>query len=294
MDERRRKIQRNIYIVFGVSALLLIGMVAAWFLLLVRPQNDEIAKVRKNYDDRAVVAKTLGAELIHKAKAAEQKQYLDGQLAFLQTRYRSLFFDKLEGDGILADVNRDRTWRRWMNEYYSEFGVSARQELIAAADETGVIIKTSIKVDAPPKVPEDVVPPASGFLKPTAASGGALGVTITGTFPDILRFLNRINLSPILMSVGNIKLDGYSPTINATFTITPYLMSRGTEITTSVAQPAADAPAGGAPPGGAPGPAGPGGGPPGAGPPGAGPPGAGPPGAAAPGGAPPAGAPANP
>ena len=286
MDERRRKIQRNIYIVFGVSALLLIGMVAAWFLLLVRPQNDEIAKVRGNYEARAKVAETLGAELVHKAKAAEQKQYLDGQLAFLQTRYRSLYFDKIEGDGPLADVNRDRTWRRWMNEYYSEFGVEARQELIAAANETGVIIKTSIKVDAPPKVPEEVAPPASGFLKPTGASGGALGVSITGTFPDILRFLNRINLSPILMSVGNIKLDGYSPTINASFTITPYLLSRGTEITTSVAQPAGDAPAGGAPGAGAPGGALPG--------PGGGVPGAGGPGAAAPGGAPPAGAPAKP
>lgn len=240
MDERRRKIQRNIYIVIGVSALLLIAMFAAWFLVLVRPQNDKIAEVSQNYETRAGVAKTLGKALIDKAKAEEKKQYLDGQLEFLQERYRSLYFGKVEGTDLVAEAARDQAWRRWMNEYYLEYGVAVRRELVAAANEAGVIIKTAIKVDAPPKVPEELAPPPSGFLKPTSASGGALPVEITGTFPDILRFLNRLNLSPILMTVGNIKLEGYSPSIKATFTVTPYLVARGSEITVATAAASAE------------------------------------------------------
>lgn len=239
MDERRRKILRNTYIVIGVSALLLIAMVAAWYLVLVRPQNDQIAEKTKQYEQRSAVAAELGKNLKARAKALEEQDYLNGELAFLRERYRSLDFSG----------SQDENWRRWMNEYYAEFGIAVRRELIAAANASGVIINSTIKVDAPPQVPENVQAPPSGFLKPTSANGGALGVEIRGTFPAIINFLNRINLSPILMVVGNIKLEGASPDIKATFTLTPYLLARGAEITAS---PAA-APSGNGPEGGEPG-----------------------------------------
>jgi hypothetical protein len=65
-------------------------------------------------------------------------------------------------------------------------------------------------------------------MKPlSATNNGTLNLEVVGTFQDILHFLENLNHSNILMVIGNIKLEGYSPKIKATFPVTPYLLAAG-------------------------------------------------------------------
>jgi hypothetical protein len=86
------RIKRNIYILIGVTILLLGGMIAAWFFALIKPLKETTAKVEKDYDDEAAVARTLQQRLDEKKKAEDRKIYLEGQLAYFRQRYRSLSF----------------------------------------------------------------------------------------------------------------------------------------------------------------------------------------------------------
>lgn len=272
-----RKILRNIYILAGVFVLLLVGMILGWFFVAVRPQREKIATTQKQYDDRKIVADKLKGNLAEQKKAEDKRRYLEGQLAFFRGRYRHFTYPEL---GVAGNedpkqkAQRIATWRLFVREYFSEYGEALKQELIDAADAADdpmdgrkFLLNTQVKVDAPPKAPEDLTIPAHGLLKPTSASnGGVLNVTVTGSFAEIKNFFVRINRSPILFVVGNIKLDGASPTITATFTLTPYLVATGPGVKLAAAAPAGGA-GGGDPdapgmpglPGGAGGPPGPGG-----------------------------------
>ena len=252
------KIRRNIFILVGVTFLLLLMVTVAWFMLLVRPQKEQLTKTQATYDARKSLADGLPKALAAQRKSEDELSYAQDQMQFLtgtaqrQGRFRSLYFGEINGSSDANQAARLVTWHRWLNEYYSGFGFALSAELVRIAQESGVILKTTskIQVDAPPRNPEDVKPPTHGFMLPLSNSnGGALGVSITGDLSHILQFYNGINQSSILMVIGNIKLVGYSPQITATFTLTPYLLASGPgAISTAAPAPAAAAsPAGGAP-----------------------------------------------
>ena len=269
------RIRRNIIILVVVTFLVLIGMSAGWFFVLVRPQREEIAKTETQYEELKQKAGTLDANLKAKQVAEDKLNYLKGQLVFFrggetdrlaQGLYRRLYFGEIEGDTPANKAARDIAWRSWMNEYHYQFGPALQFELKRAEAESQVsLTMPAIKVDDPPQTPEAVKAPNNGFLKPlSATNNGSLSLTVSGTFQNILRFLENINHSNILMVVGNIKLEGYSPTIKASFTVTPYLVAAGpgAKLAATSGAPAEGAPAEGAPP--ADGAAPPGGAPPGA------------------------------
>jgi hypothetical protein len=172
----------------------------------------------------------LDAALQNEAQARQKLQLAKDQVGYFRSRFRSLPFD-LRDQGT-----RDATYVRYLNEYFAEYGLAIRRQLLRAADETGVTIDTKIAVNAPPQVPGDVVSPPSGFLKPLQS--GEMAVTAKGTLPNILAFMERVNRAETLISVGNVKLEGTSPDITATFPLTPYLVASG---------PSAQLPAGAAP-----------------------------------------------
>jgi hypothetical protein len=164
-----------------------------------------------------------------------------------------LYFGEIDGDTPVNKAARDIAWRSWMNEYHYQFGPALQLELKRAEAASQVsLTMPAIKVDDPPQTPEAVKAPNNGFLKPlSATNNGTLALTVSGTFQNILRFLEEINHSNILMVVGNIKLEGYSPTIKASFPVTPYLVASGPGAKLSAsAAPAAEGAAGeGTPPG---------------------------------------------
>lgn len=254
-----------------LSLAILIGMVVAWALVLIRPKQEEMTKTQTENDAQKVIAQRLPEAMAKQAKAEDKARYMKAQLEFFRgsddpvnpqrfdpnfARFRRFYFDlgSKDTDAKIKTEKMVDTWHRLLNEYYSNYGLELKQELIDIANRSGVTINTSVKVDAPPKHPEDVqaIIPKNGFLKP---AGATLTVTTTGTtLSNILLFLNQINQAKILLVVGNIKLEGTSPNIKASFTLAPYLLAAGpdAEITAGGAAPAAAAP-----PGGAPGPTGP-------------------------------------
>ena len=203
--------------------VLIVAMVLVWKFRFYDNIVSQLATTEANYktaDDTAdKLAPTLKAALL----AQQRLDLAQGELQYFRTRYRSLPFD-LTQSAVSGQGPRNATFVRYLNEYASNFGLEARRQLIRAADESGVQIKTNIKVDAPPQNPEDIVSPPNGLLKP---AGAPLAVSVTGTFGSILNFFQVINRSEILMVIGNVKMTGTSPAIEATFTITPYLLVSG-------------------------------------------------------------------
>lgn len=245
------RVRRNIFILAGISALSLVGIVLAWYFVFLRPQQEKTAKLQADLVARQNIAAQQSQAVVAQRKAEDRLVQLNGQLQFFRKRYRSLYFGDLGSDyaseTTLQRSNREAAWRNWMNTYYSGLGPSLSQELVAVADATNVKINTQVLIQAPPKAPEEVAPPANGLLKPVSSSGatrspstsasagavdtgGSINVEVVGTLPAILNYFSRLNTTQTLMTIGAFKLETVStvPTlIRATFTATPYLLASG-------------------------------------------------------------------
>jgi len=229
---------RNIAVV-AIAFVLAIAIVLVWRLHFFDNVNGQLNTARTALVTQSATAKKLEASLTAQRIAEVNKDLAQRQVNVFRQRFRSLNYDLASSPGA-----REATFRRVLNEYFTDYGVELRRELIQAADESGVIIKTSVKVQTPPQNPEDVVAPPTGFSKPLDG-GGTMSVESAGTLPKILRFFERINQSEILMTVGSSTQTGLrlentasdASIIKATFTITPYLLATG---------PDAALPAGGA------------------------------------------------
>lgn len=241
---REQLAKRNTWIALGVSIFFLIVAVVVYVQFLLKPTRAAIDKDQQAYDALVKTAQGLPAAQEAQRKAEDKTEYLRTQLAFFRQRYRTLNFGDIGGTSPLQIANRQIAWRRWLNEYFTDYGNAVRTELLTAAQQTGVQLKSEIKVGAPPAAPELVVPPANGLFRPT---GEPLKVSVAGPLPSIIRFLDRVNDSSILFLVGrDLKLEGESPNITATVSITPYLLAAGVgaPIGTSVAAAGAGAAAG--------------------------------------------------
>jgi len=219
---------RNIAVV-AIAFLLALIVALVWKLRFFDNVNAQLNTAQSSLVTQSATAKKLEASLTAQRIAEVNRDLAERQVTVFRQRFRSLNYDLNSSPGA-----REATFRRVLNEYFTDYGVELRRELIQAADESGVIIATSVKVQTPPQNPEDVVAPPTGFIKPLDG-GGTMSVTITGTLPNILRFFERINQSEILMTVGSstqtgLKLENTASDasiIRATFTITPYLLATG-------------------------------------------------------------------
>ena len=238
--------------------VLIVAMVLVWKFKFYDPLISTLATTNTAFETNKTQAAKLDGALKSALLAQQRLDLASGELDYFRTRYRSLPFDLTESP-IIGQGPRNATWRRYLTEYASGFGLEARRQLIRAADESGVKISTNIKVQAPPQNPEEVTAPASGLLKPQTET---LAVKVTGPFGNILNFFQIINRSEILMTIGNVKVEGTSPTaagnspataggspespsapvtpqsptdtsttIEASFTITPYLLVSGPSAT---------------------------------------------------------------
>lgn len=256
------RIRRNIIILLVVTFVAIVGMCAGWFFVLVRPQREEIAKVDTQYQDFSAKAGQLKAAYGKQREAEDRLDYLTGEMAFFRGSdenramgglYRRLYFyDPQAGTDVEKKAAQDRNWRAWMNEYHYAFGPAFLLEIIEARNATRVGVPLpKIEVDDPPQMPEQVKIPTNGFLKPLAATNnGTVELKVTGTFGNILRFMDKLNRSSILMVLGNVKLEGYSPRITATFPVTPYLIASGPGAKISLATGGGDGDAAGPDPAG--------------------------------------------
>lgn len=221
---RESALRNRIYAALAIAFLLAIISTLVWKLRFYDAVNAKLASTQTEYQTASATGKKLESTLVAQRIAELNQDLARRQVNVFRARFRSLNFD------LTTPGSREATFRRYLNEFYTDYGIEVRRQLIQAADESGVIIQTSIKVQTPPQNPEDVVAPPSGFLKPL--DGGTIAVTVTGTLPKILKFFERINQSEILMTVGSggspgVRLENASPFIKASFTLTPYLLASG-------------------------------------------------------------------
>ena len=222
---REQIARRNTWIAVGVSVFLLFVMVIAYVQLPLKKARATIAADTSKYEGLKTEADGLPKAQEEQRKAEDKTDYLRTQLTFFRQRYRTLNFGDINGTSAVQIANRQIAWRRWLNEYFSDYGLAVQTELVTAARQTGVVLNSKINVGAPPSAPEQVIVPANGLFRPT---GAALEVSVAGPLPSIIRFFDRINDSSILLLVGrDLKLEGESPNITATVSITPYLLAAG-------------------------------------------------------------------
>ncbi len=231
---REQLAKRNTWIAVGVFVFLLILTIVLYIQMILKPARLKIASDKANYETLLAEANKLKSAQEAQTKAEDRTDYLRTQLTYFRQRYRTLNFGDINGTEAVQIANRQIAWRRWLNEYFSDYGLAVQTELITAARQTGVVLNSDISVGAPPAAPEQVVIPANGLFRPT---GGPLKVSVAGPLPSIIRFFDRINDSSVLFLVGtDLKLEGESPSITATVSITPYLLAAGigAQIGTSV------------------------------------------------------------
>lgn len=235
--------RRNAIISVVVTFVVLTGMILGYGFGIHRKRQKTIDDTIAAYNTRKTDAAKLGPAQIALAKATQDQQLLDAQLAFFRSRYRSLKLD------LRKPSDLDQTFRRWQNEYYYQYGPALKSELRGAeatVRNTSPFFRITSAigpvVSSPPKNPEEVQPsiPANGLLKPTAD----IDMTIQGDLPSILRFFETItsDQSSLLKVISNVRLEGASPRIKASFRVTPYLIARGPAVSLGGAAPAAAAP----------------------------------------------------
>lgn len=246
---REALLRRNITIISIVSVVL-----AGLILLIMKLRffdtvNASLTAANTNYSTYEGNGKKLKDNLKSLKIAQNNLTFASDQTNVFRQRFRSLAFDlPPEPDA----GPRVATWRRYLNEYNSDYGVELRRVLIQAADESEVIISTSVKVAAPPQNPEEVVTPPAGFLKPLSTT--SVSVQASGPLNNVMRFLERINQSEVLLTTGStgsvgIKVEAAPLGVRATFNITPYLVATGPAA--QLPAPAAAPSTGSAAPGGA-------------------------------------------
>ena len=245
--EREKLQKRNLIILIVVTVLLLIALIVGWYFVLVKPVAAQRVAAQEQYDKRKEIADRLEKAQIDQRKAEDRLIEVNGQVQFFRQLYRSLEFgdigDPASTDG-LQRAERERTWRAWLREYFSDYSQTLSNTLLTKAAQSGVALDgaTDIKVANPPQTPEEVAPPPNGFLKPTqdgnksqgnagtpggftpvaasspggipgagggstASPAGAVTLKATGTLPQIIDFFQRLNNSPILMVVQSFKLE---------------------------------------------------------------------------------------
>ena len=126
--------------------VLIVAMVLVWKFRFYDNTVSQLNTTNTNYDTKKANADKLAPTLKSALLAQQRLALAQGELDYFRTRYRSLPFDLTETP-ISGQGPRNATWTRYLNEYASGFGLEARRQLIRAADESGVQIKTNVKVD---------------------------------------------------------------------------------------------------------------------------------------------------
>ncbi|RYX81822.1 hypothetical protein EON83_22445 [bacterium] len=252
---REALLRRNITIIAIVSVVLAGLITLIMKLRFFDTVNADLTAATAAYEANKTEGGNLEKNLKNQRIAENNLIFAKEQTNVFRQRFRSLSFNL---DTTTGNGPREATWRRYLNEYYSDYGVDLRRVLIQAADESGVILATSVKIQAPPQNPEEVVSPAGGFLKPL--SDASASMQVSGTLPNILRFFERLNQSEILMTTGStgatgVRIESGALGARATFNMTPYLVASGPNAllpaasTTTAPAPGAGGPGSGLTPG---------------------------------------------
>lgn len=223
-----------------IGIVLLLGLSAACFFLMIKPKSEELAAAQQKYETDKAKADTL----------PQVKQ-----------QYEIAVQDWMKAQ---VDLNQLMALRSTPISFYTpipawialwqEYRVTMPGVIESFVKSFGLRIISGVPMPAPPGAPPP--PPAGGYM---SIPEGQVTLTVEGTLQQLERFYRSIKYCPRVMTVSGLSLSGTGTRLTATIPMNFYLL---------VETPPGAAPAAGA--------GGPGGAPPGA-PPGMPPPGAPPP-----------------
>lgn len=230
--------------IVAIVAVLIIGISAAAFYLLIKPEQAKLTELNTRLDEEKKVAGQLDKATGDLEKATADWLEAQTQLADLQER-KSIHISMYMP--IMA-----------MTALWYEY----RQDLPGAVEDfiksTGCTIVNGAAMPAPSMAPPTV--PSNGFLQ--VPEGAPINLTVEGTLADIERLYKSLSDLRRIGVIGSLSLTGTGEILRAQIPLTLYIMVEGAE---AAAPPPAAGGGGGGPDdmmmmGG---PDGPGGGPPG-------------------------------
>ncbi|HEY3397107.1 MAG TPA: hypothetical protein VGM19_05540 [Armatimonadota bacterium] len=219
-----RKIPPYVTIIIGV--VLILGVSAAFFFLMVKPKSEELKKAEDQYATDKTKADTL---------PATQAKYNEALAAwmFAQADLEQLMGARSTPISFYAPIPA-------MIALWQEYRVTLPQAIERFVKSTGVEIVSGASIPAPPSTPP--APPASGYM---AEPEGGVTLTVKGTLQQIERLYRSIGRFDRVMTIGGLSLTGEGTVLTASIPMKFYLL---VEVPPGAAAAAAPA-AGPAPPG---------------------------------------------
>lgn len=223
------KIPPIVTIVIGI--VLLVGLSAAFFFLMIKPKAKELADAQAQYETDKAKADTLP-----QVKAQYQAAVADWMKA------------RMDLEQLMAlrstPISFYTPIPAWI-ALWQEYRVTMPGVIEKFVKSFGLRIVSGMSMPAPPASPPS--PPASGYM---AIPEGTVTLTVEGTLQQLERFYRSIKYCPRVMTIGGLSLSGTGNTLTATVPMNFYLL-----VETPPGAAAAAGGPGGAPPGvpGAPG-----------------------------------------
>jgi Tfp pilus assembly protein PilO len=224
-----------------VAVVLVIGISAAAYYLLIQPENKKLAELKTQLEAEQKVA----------AQADKAKKDLADVTVRLAVGIENLIKVRERKSIHISNYMPILAMTALWYEYRKDLPAVVQQY----AAETGCNIETGATIPAPPMTPPSV--PPSGFMQ--VPGGAALNLTISGPLANVERFYRGLARLPRVATLSGLDISGTADRITARIALSLWILVEGEEVAGGGAAPAAPA-GGGAPGAGAPPPPAPGGG----------------------------------
>jgi hypothetical protein len=191
----------QIWIIFGVLSVLTAALL--WYFL-IKPREEEITKQASIVTQKRPDADALPASIKDLAKANQEVAAAKLEWARYDKRYMPQ---------ITTNDPWDGTQQLWKQQMF-ELGPKIRNFI--TKDKSIQITGMNLQLPAPSSDPNVV----SGLTLLPYELGT---ITVTGTFENILRHVERYNTFDRLIMVRDLTLSGNSPNLVGTYAITCYI-----------------------------------------------------------------------
>jgi hypothetical protein len=195
----------QIWIIFGVLSVLTAALL--WYAL-IKPREDEITKQASIVTTNKPEADALPVAIKDLAKANQEVAAAKVEWARYDKRY-------------MPRIGTDDPWQDSLKLWDQQmFKLGPKIRDFITKDKTVQITGMNLQLPAPSSDPNVV----SGLTLLPYELGT---ITVTGTFENILRHVERYNTFDRLIMVRDLTLSGNSPNLVGTYAITCYIFPQG-------------------------------------------------------------------
>lgn len=203
----------NRWHVLAIGVVLIAGVGAAAFFLMIKPKQEEIAKLKKDIEacDNVIAQKQKAEDDLKKFTA--QLGEVRKELEAYKSRFVTIRYENTDRPAQYATMVRVWSELREQLEPAFEKFVPA----VSGCEFAG------LRLPSPPTQLSQITPPASGFLR--IPQQGSLTLSVTGRLEDITKLLRSLHQFSRLITVGPPTISGTSPTLRASMPIAFYVIA---------------------------------------------------------------------